>query len=94
MRFTDAGVGGVAIGAVAQAVDMIGEEEMAGTTVTVAKVAATGAVAGLEAADTGAGVTEVEAGAEVVVGAETAAVVEGITGAEGVEVEEEGFTTC
>ena len=95
LRITGAGAGDDAIGAVAQAVDMIGEEEMADTTVTVAKVAATGAVAGMEATDAEAGVTEEEAGAGVVVAAETAGAVEGITGAdEDMGVEEEGFTTC
>ena len=91
---TDAEAGVDAIGAMAQAVDIIGEGEMAGTTVTLAKVEVTGAVAEMEATDAEAGMigaTETEAG---VVAAETVAV-EGMTGAEEeMGVEDAGFAAC
>ena len=51
---TDAGV--AATGAVAKVVDVVGEGEMAGTMVTLVRVEATGAVAGMEATDAEAGV--------------------------------------
>ena len=93
-RLTDAEVGVGAIGAVAQAVDIRGEGERAGTTVTLAMVEVTGAVAGMEATDAEAGVigaTESEAG---VVAAEAVAV-EGITWAEEeMGVEEARFAAC
>ena len=95
LLLTDAEAGVDAIGTVAQAVDIIGEGEMAGTAVILAKVEVTaGAVAGMEATDAEAGVigaTETEAG---VVAAETVAV-EGMTGAEEeMGVEDAGFAAC
>ena len=82
MRFTGVKVWEDAIGAVAQAVDIMGVGEMAGTTETVAMVLATGAVAGMGAIEANAGVeggaNEAEAG---IVAAEAVAAGE-ITGAE------------
>ena len=82
LRFTGVEVWEDAIGAVAQAADIMGVGEMAGTTETVAMVEATGAVAGMGASEADAGVeggaNEAEAG---IVAAETVAAGE-ITGAE------------
>ena len=72
LRFTGVEVWEDAIGAVAQAADIMGVGEMAGTTETVAMVEATGAVAGMGASEADAGVeggaNEAEAG---IVAAET-----------------------
>ena len=79
-RLTGAGEGDEANGAVAQ--DIIGEEEIAVTTDTVAKVEAAGAVAGMGATEADARVEEGAAEAEAgIVAAETVAAGV-ITGAE------------
>ena len=71
---TGAGEGDGANGAVAQAEDITGEEEMAVTTDTVAKVEAAAAVAGIGATEADARVEEGAAEAEAgIVAAETVA---------------------